>query len=288
MVFFNIQLQADENFQFSLTPETISPGSHAVLKLSVPLNKSETDASVEIHDNILFESPDVFILEKTSERTECCLEIKYELTGYKDISVVLPAFEIKTPGNSFSTERLPLTIQSTRTLEDNELRETFPVLPIPLPYWKWAKRFILWTLFSIVALALLKKVKKLTRTSRRPAQKPRFIPTEDPDIWLKKKLEYLKKKTQEQPQNEFLVDEWSQIIREFVFRKRALPALCWTTKELKKALSEDSLLKSLIPNFEKSDQYKFSLNSKRSESSLNLVTQFITETETHFRLCGNL
>ncbi len=280
------QLFGSEVFNYSLLPSTIQPGNHAVLRITIPLEKEEDETSVTVNDSLLFESKELHILEKSLERTACCLEIKYELTGYKSNEYVLPPLELKTRGNSFSTETKTLIVQSHRSPEDNELRESFTLLHPPIPYYKWLKR-ILMALFLISSLLFIFKKLK----SRPKARKARPIivppmPKEEPLVWLKKQIQLLKLKLKEDPTNPLLVDDWSQMIRGYVERLDSVPALCWTTRELKKCLTHKPQLNKMIPCLETSDNFKFQPEVKSKKPSSSLVEHFIKETETHLILCG--
>lgn len=200
---FSGTLFASEPFTYSLTPSTIQPGNHAVLRLSVPIEPQENEGSITVNDALLFESPELIVLEKTSERTDCCLTISYDLTGYKSKSYLLPPIEIKTHGNSFSTETKTLAIASLRPEEDNEIRESFGALTPPFPFRKWGKIVGLLLILTFLLVTLPKKLKLLYR--KRPlyqTKKVPTIPTEDPLLWLKKQIHQLKLKHKQDPFNE--------------------------------------------------------------------------------------
>ncbi|MFM8314071.1 MAG: hypothetical protein ACKOA8_07270 [Deltaproteobacteria bacterium] len=279
-------LLGSEPFTFSLEPSTIQPGHHAVLKLRVPLDPSEDESTTTVNDSYLFNSPDLYVLEKSSERTDCCLELKYDLTGYKNQTYSLSPIEIKTRSNSFSTEKTFFTVQTLRGQDDNELREVFDTLPLPLRYKKWIERILLalaaWGLVRYFILKYRKRPKKhRTQAVTHPSPPP-----EDPRVWLKNQLRILKSKLEEDPTNEFLIDEWGRIIRGYVGRLNSSPALAWTTLELKKLISEQSPILKLIPCFESSDRFRFQNPVKDQNSIPSLVNHFITETENHIILCG--
>lgn len=279
-------LLGSEPFTFSLEPSTIQPGHHAVLKLRVPLNPNEDESTTTVNDSYLFNSQDLYVLEKSSERTECCLEIKYDLTGYKNQTYSLSPIEIKTRSNSFSTEKTVFTVQALRGQEDNELREVFDTLPLPLPYKQWIKRILLAIAAWGLARYLLLKYRRRSKKPRTQSITVASPPPEDPMIWLKNQLRILKIKLEEDPTNEFLVDEWGRIIRGYVGRLNSSPALAWTTLELKKLISEQSPVHRLIPCLQTSDQFRFQNPSKDQKSIPTLITHFISETENHLILCG--
>lgn len=287
MGLFGSHLFAKEQFDYLLTPPTIQPGNHAVLKMSVPIEKEENESSVSINDSFLFQVPDISVLEKTSERTACCLEVKYELTGYKNNSYVLPPIEIKTHGNSFSTESKNLVVESGRLPEDNELRESFSSINLPWPVKKLAFR-LLAALALIGSAYYLSNKWKSRPKKKKPNLKPvPLVPKEDPLIWLKTQLTQLQQRLVEDPNNEFLVDMWSQIIRGYIFRLNSLPALASTTRELKKICSHNSGLLKLIPCLESSDRFKFQTESRREMKIESMIQHFIRETENHLIICGS-
>ncbi|MBM4304081.1 MAG: hypothetical protein FJ112_07105 [Deltaproteobacteria bacterium] len=280
-------LYAKENFSFSLTPSKIQPGNRAVLKIRVPLNPEETESSVDISDSSLFELNSISVLEKASERTPCCLELRYELTGYQDLSTHLPPIEFKTPGNSFSTELLDLTVQSLRAQEDNELRESFPPLPLPWPYLKWLKKLSLISAIALLGFYLFRKWQSRPKRRKAVLKPLKSFTKEDPHLWLKQQLSQLKTKLKNDPSNELWIDEWGIIIRGFLFRKNCVPATSWTTREIKNTLAENSFVGGILAYLEASDQFKFSPTSVNETSIFNLVTHFIQETEKTLALCGN-
>jgi hypothetical protein len=258
-----------------------------VLRIRVPLNPDETESSVDIGDSQLFELKDISVLEKASERTACCLELRYELTGYQDLSTHLPPIEFKTAGNSFSTELLDLKVQSLRAQEDNELREIFPTLPLPWPYLKWLKRLTIIFLMSGLGLYLFQKWKNRPKRRKSVLKPITTLPKEDPHLWLKQQLSQLKAKLKEDPSNEIWVDEWSQIIRGFLFRSNCVPATSWTTREIRKCLAGNPFVSGILAYLENSDQFKFSPASVDENHVFKLVSQFINETEKSLTLCGN-
>jgi len=285
---FSGTLFASEPFTYSLTPSTIQPGNHAVLRLSVPIEPQENEGSITVNDALLFESPELIVLEKTSERTDCCLTISYDLTGYKSKSYLLPPIEIKTHGNSFSTETKTLAIASLRPEEDNEIRESFGALTPPFPFRKWGKIVGLLLILTFLLVTLPKKLKLLYR--KRPlyqTKKVPTIPTEDPLLWLKKQIHQLKLKHKQDPFNDLLIDEWSRIIRGYVGRVSAVPALTWTTRELKIGVSTSVPILKMIPSLESSDQFKFQTEMRTEDSVTLLIGKYIQETEKHLLLCGN-
>ena len=285
---FSGTLFASEPFTYSLTPSTIQPGNHAVLSLSVPIEPQENEGSITVNDALLFESPELIVLEKTSERTDCCLTISYDLTGYKSKSYLLPPIEIKTHGNSFSTETKTLAIASLRSEEDNEIRESFGALTPPFAFRKWGKIVGLILILTFLLVTLPKKLKLLYR--KRPlyqTKKVPTIPTEDPLLWLKKQIHQLKLKHKQDPFNDLLIDEWSRIIRGYVGRVSAVPALTWTTRELKIFFSTSVPILKMIPSLESSDQFKFQTEIRTEDSVTLLIGKYIQETEKHLLLCGN-
>lgn len=288
MGLFSGTLFASEQFTYSLTPSTIQPGNHAVLTLSVPIEPQENEGSITVNDALLFESPELIVLEKTSERTDCCLTISYDLTGYKSKSYLLPPIEIKTHGNSFSTETKTLAIASLRPEEDNEIRESFGALTPPFAFRKWGKIVGLILILTFLLVTLPKKLKLLYR--KRPlyqTKKVPTIPTEDPLLWLKKQIHQLKLKHKQDPFNDLLIDEWSRIIRGYVGRVSAVPALTWTTRELKIFFSTSVPILKMIPSLESSDQFKFQTEIRTEDSVTLLIGKYIQETEKHLLLCGN-
>ncbi len=288
MGLFSGTLFASEQFTYSLTPSTIQPGNHAVLRLSVPIEPQENEGSITVNDALLFESPELIVLEKTSERTDCCLTISYDLTGYKSKSYLLPPIEIKTHGNSFSTETKTLAIASLRPEEDNEIRESFGALTPPFAFRKWGKIVGLILILTFLLVTLPKKLKLLYR--KRPlyqTKKVPTIPTEDPLLWLKKQIHQLKLKHKQDPFNDLLIDEWSRIIRGYVGRVSAVPALTWTTRELKIGVSTSVPILKMIPSLESSDQFKFQTEIRTEDSVTLLIGKYIQETEKHLLLCGN-
>jgi hypothetical protein len=284
---FGSTLFAKEQFDYVLTPLKIQPGNHAVLQISVPIEKEDNESSISINDSLLFQVNDISILEKTSQRTACCLEIKYELTGYKNNSYVLPPIEIKAHGNSFSTESKTLTVESGRPPEDNDLRESFSSLSPPWPLKKWGFRILICLILVAAAYVILKKWKSRPPKRKNVTKPTQLIPQEEPLVWLKGQLAQLQQKLIEDPNNEFLVDIWSQIIRGYVFRLNSLPALASTTRELKKLCSDNPKLLKLIPCLESSDRYRFETETKEQRRIKDLLDHFIKETENHLILCGN-
>lgn len=288
MGLFSGTLFASEQFTYSLTPSTIQPGNHAVLSLSVPIEPQENEGSVTVNDTLLFENRELLVLEKTSERTDCCLTIRYDLTGYKSNSYLLPPIEIKTHGNSFSTETKTLAIASLRPDEDNEIRESFGALNPPFALKKWVKIVGLILILTFLLFTLPQKIKLLYR--KRPpyrTQKVPTIPTEDPLLWLKKQIHQLKLKHKQDPSNDLLIDEWSGIIRGYVGRVSSVPALTWTTAELKIFFSTSGRFLKMIPSLESSDQFKFQTQLRTEDSITLLIIKYIQETEEHLLLCGN-
>ncbi|MCX6102972.1 MAG: hypothetical protein NT000_06885 [Proteobacteria bacterium] len=254
----------------------------------MPIEPQENEGSITVNDALLFESPELIVLEKTSERTDCCLTISYDLTGYKSKSYLLPPIEIKTHGNSFSTETKTLAIASLRPEEDNEIRESFGALTPPFPFRKWGKIVGLLLILTFLLVTLPNKLKLLYR--KRPlyqTKKVPTIPTEDPLLWLKKQIHQLKLKHKQDPFNDLLIDEWSRIIRGYVGRVSAVPALTWTTRELKIGVSTSVPILKMIPSLESSDQFKFQTEMRTEDSVTLLIGKYIQETEEHLLLCGN-
>lgn len=280
-------LLGKEPFTYSISPQQIQPGNHAVLRVSVPLEKEETEASVQVNDRLLFEQSSLHVLEKSSQRNSCCLELKYEITGYNTEKIKLPPIEIKTESNSFSTEASFLEVLTLREPQDNELRESFSTLTVPFPWLKWARYFLSLLVVGAVAYSLIRWFKRISprkRLQHRPAPPP---PKEDPLKWLRRQIEELKRKLRDDPTNPQLIDDWSHMIKGFCEKSELGPARCWTTSEMQKAIKTDSEIHKLIPCLQESDWFKFQPVKNQKIAISDLITKFISETESHLFLCGN-
>ncbi len=272
------------DFSYSVSPAVIRPGESAVLEIRLPetdlLRPPTEDDVPEAIDDLLVKAPGLEMLDQDYKKEEGDYVWRYRFTGYKLGDFFLPPLNVKFGPQNFSTERVPLKIQSERSPEDTELRPDADRVPPP---WDWG-------LLAVLALAIAAAAagyRYFPRLKRKWKTRPPKVvvtpppPAENPLEWLRKQLLVLRALLDTSPNDPTAPDRWFSIIKEFTARKTHQPAVAWTTTEMRKRTRGDEALVPITPLLEACDRFKFSKerDGKATTSPGKVTLEWIDESE---------
>lgn len=263
LVAFNFHAQEstasdDPLFRYSMNPSSIEAGERATLEFRLP--KQEGSAFTPKVNDSLFVQATPFILLHTEAKEEKGDYVwNYDLTSYKTGEFTLPPIQVQYGPNTYSTERTPLTVTSTRPPEDETLREDFPKM-WPSPPWKTILMYGVALLFFGIALPYVyRKIQRIPwRKWKERQNKPKPEPRIDPLVWLKRELKRLRSQVEQEDFNAGLVDDLTTVLRKYLYLQYQEPFPNRTTREFKQTLQRYSNLSPLLDPFQKLDHYKFS------------------------------
>ena len=250
---------AGNKWEYKLFPSSLSAGQRAILevRLDVPAGTPDDDTPT-VSDEWLTESNQIQILDKTFHRENEKWVWRYEITGYKAGRVSVPPLLVSFKGETFSTERSFLTISTTRSENDLDLRPDFGAIRPPIQWRYWIKMMISGILFFITLIGVERLVRYLRARRKEPPPPVRTpAPVENPFEWLRRQLIIYRQELERPAFEAKAVDRLTEIVREFFTRKNGKPCLCWTTQEFKRLLSTDTLAQGIFPVLLLCDQFKF-------------------------------
>jgi hypothetical protein len=273
------------SLDLTVQPASIQPGERALLEIRLKGEDAPTTADkLELFDDLLTQNKNILVLDRSEGFEEGGLVIRYQLTAYKPGTLSLPPIQLRYPGNTLSTQATPFQVATTRSEGDEELRPEYGELSLPFP-WSALLRLVvfaalLYGLFYFVKewlsrLPPLNLRKKLKRSRAKP---------EDPLRWLHAQIARLKKRLEEEEESDELIDDWSQVLREYYQRKTGLPVKAWTTGECETKLKSEPTVPPLLPYFRECDSFKFTASSLSSASEL--LVRCLTHTERAVLKCG--
>lgn len=266
-------------FRYSLDKSSVLAGDRAALevRLEVP-PLGEDDPVPEVSDDLLMQNDKFLVLQKDVSREQNTMVWKYFVTAYTPKTLTLPPIQVRFGPNTYSTESTTLNITSARGDADQDLREGFGKLSIPI-HWK---KLIFFLCIAAAILSILRPLLRLVRRLKsrrwRPLA-PRTAGQEKGDHlnWLKRELALLKNRMDSEENLDSYVDELTLIIKTYLSRVHDKPVFTMTSVEFAYAFSADPTLRRIHSFFNRCDQFKFAPRKELKAKALALVG--IQETE---------
>lgn len=246
-------------FHYALDKDSVLVGDRATLemRLAVP-ELGEEDALPEVTDELFMHNEKLLVLQKDVHREENTVIWKYAVTSHTPQTVTLLPIQIRFGPNTFSTESTALTIHSGRKAEDQELREGFGKMALPI---HWKRVFFLLCALGIF-LSVLKPLVELFRRLKIYSHLRKRV-TSTPKIkmdhlkWLREELSLLQQRIETEDAKETYVDELTFIVKSYFSRVHGKPIFTMTSSEFAYAFSADPNLRVIHGLFRKCDQFKF-------------------------------
>lgn len=270
------------DLQFSLEPALIQPGERARFTVTLPEADLQLppDAPEEMvpqaQDEALTEIKDLQLLEQDYRKLRGQYLWTYDFTSYTPGLYTLPAFPIQLGPQTFSTQRLTVTVKSARAAEDTALRPDAEALSPPWPAWFW------WTSGLTLALAMAAYFlrNRLRLPQRKPVElRPPPTPPEDPADWLRKQLLILRARLDTSPQEPQAPDLWTEIVKEYAARVKSQPVRAWTTGEFAHHLRHEEKLVAVGRLLLSCDIVKFARAGRAPGEVVKQILAWTDETE---------
>lgn len=231
------------SLEFELSPSQIEPGARA--RLTLTLNGTRPDTRARINDELLTESKDLTILERSFKLEDDRQIWVIDLTAYKNGSLRVPPLEVIYDDSTFSTENRELKIQSSRPEDDVELRQEFGAVSLPSRWDIWGR-----VAFWIVALGSVAWFAVRTRRRFKELKSLRlkhFRETEAPQVWLRMRLDYIRQLLEDGADEKQVWAELASAVRGYFSRCSMNPVEAWTTGEFELKLTRYPEARRLLP-----------------------------------------
>lgn len=252
-------LSAEPSFRFSLDRNSVLAGDRATLevRLEIP-GLGEEDPIPEIQDDLLTQNEKFFVLQKDVTREQHTVIWRYAVTAYIPQNLTLPPLLIRFGPNTYSTESQPLSVISKRGQNDQELRESFGTLSLPI---HWKKLFFYACAIGVF-IALLPTFVRLFRKLRAQiwiSKKHWVLRSTKPDhlAWFKRELSLLKQKITQGEEKEAYIDELTLLIKTYLSKVHDKPVFTMTSGEFEHVFSADPQLLKIHGLFRQCDSFKF-------------------------------
>lgn len=272
-----------------LSAQAIHPGERLILELRLPSALSQPSTRDEepelpvVQDDLLTGDARLQILDKDYRREKDTLIWKYQFTTYQLGKLYIPPMEVKLGPHTYSTEAMSVDVTTTRSAEDQALREEFG--PVRLPFhWEIALRILLGLAFLLGLYALWRRYSHLLDKPKPLRAAIASAPEIDPLEWLKGQFAILKTKISEERASGQIVDELTACLREYYARVRREPVQAWTTHEFRLRLKSDEKAAALSLVLERCDVFKFT--GATSGSPREVAGSELQESERILLLCG--
>ncbi|MCB0403659.1 MAG: hypothetical protein KDD51_02665 [Bdellovibrionales bacterium] len=252
--------------QYTLTPPQVEPGQRAVLEIRLDtrvLKNFDNDVdSIHVNETLLQSQKGLSLLAQDRRMDGTIAVWTYAFTAYDNGEYALPPLEFSFLGSSFSTENQAFRVVSTRSQDDNELREGFDETEVPRVWPKWLLPLliilVLTAALTPIVYRLIKKYfpkKKLAIVVAEPTPPQ---PRESDSDWLRRHLLVFKEHMESHPADPRLVDELTTIVRNYYGRKLDYPVRSLTTLEFTKRFGNcDTGAPEMVTLFNRCDAVKF-------------------------------
>ncbi len=271
-------------FQFSLDPKEIQPGQRTVLTLRLPEadlihpEGASEELLPEAQDELLLKNDKIELLDQEYRKENGEFVWRYQFTSYDLGELTIPPLLVTLGPQTFSTERMTLTVQTQRAPEDGELRPDAGAVRPPLDWGFWIP---LLALLAAAAVAYFTRKYWLPKVEKAAAPKAPVAPEEDPLVWLRRHLLRLRARLDTTPNDATAPDAWSSVLREFGERQSHLPVMAWTTRELRERLGSDAKWFQIARIMQECDRFKFA-HVERKEDAGRKTLDWIEESEKVF------
>ncbi|MBY0369761.1 BatD family protein [bacterium] len=270
------------DLEFSVEPAVVVPGERARLvvrlpesDLQFPVGASEEHVP-EAQDETLTQIQDLQLLDQDYRKVKSEFVWTYALTSYVPGIYTLPPIAIRFGPQSFSTQRLTLTVKDPRPPGDQTLRPNADDLSPP-----WSKAPLFWLFLAAVLGGLAYVFRDRLRPKPRPVEAPAPAPEpeEDPLDWLRKQLLILRARLDTSPQDPQAPDWWTAVVKEYAARVKRQPVRAWTTGEFAQRLEHDAKLSAIETLLRACDAVKFGHPNQTPAQTVKVILDWITETE---------
>ena len=89
-----------------------------------------------------------------------------------------------------------------------------------------------------------------------------MLPAENPKQWLKRQIARIRKRQHDKTLPPVLIDELSDVVREYYARTTHMPVQSWTTTEMSQRLDEQSKVNEVARFLRKCDEFKYAPNTE--------------------------
>lgn len=225
---------------FQLDPQKITPGQRARLTVALPLASvglADVDEETQLptlRDDLLLETDDIQVLERDFRRERDNLIWTFDVTAHKDGKYNLPPLEVRSGGQTFSTEAVPLTVKSNRPPGDEALRPDFESVRKP---WNWLRLLLILAVALVAGFAWKKSTHQRRLASRLFARAwhrlRRWLEAPAPESVLRWELAGCRSALAAGHPPEAVLDRATRAVREYLAHRRENAANAWTTDELR-------------------------------------------------------
>jgi len=274
-------LLASSDFSFILDKASISVGESAYLTIEVP--RKSSSFRLIINDDSFQEHPHLKLLERNVKESSDSWVVSYEITAYEPQELKIPALQIQSGPDSYSTESHVLRVTTSRLDNDLEIRPEFGSLALPFP---WKHLYLIAVgLVSLISISwfflwLIKKV-SWKRFFQIRWSLPKLA-IENHRKWLRSKLREIELKLEKGDQSPQLVDDIIFILKTFLHRKTHRPVLAWTRKDIHRQLTSRWVPPQTEAILAKAESFKYA-ETVKTQSHL-LARDLIQEIRGAFRL----
>jgi hypothetical protein len=246
-----VRLAFSQALELRTDKTEIQPGERLSLTISLPVPDSDQKAQFsdppELDDRLL-ESTHWKVLTRQHLKENGRLKWNFELTHYEPGVQSFPPLSIRVGPVTYSSERALFTISSTRNAEDNELRDGFGEIQIPI---HWKRGFLL-GLAGAAAVSLLVMASRLLRQKQQVAPDEKISPEE----WIRKEVKRLKSECASSNTHP-CVDDITGVILEYCARVGSTRTVCWTSRELFRRLARYPEIQGLKGVVSKCDDFRY-------------------------------
>ncbi|NBX93692.1 MAG: hypothetical protein EB078_04275 [Proteobacteria bacterium] len=259
-------------FTYELDKPTIKIGETTTLTVRLPLAK---DGSVpQLFEDLVVDHPDLKLLERNYHVDSNTHIWTYEFTAYQPGTFTIPPLQIKSSSDTFSTVAKTVSVISTRSENDMEIRAEFPRLVSPLP-WRKLLTGLYWVLGLLATAWIIQwSFKQIQWARLRQLSLSFTLPNLTSDRqWLRKEIQRFRKQLLEGRNQAELIDEITYTLKVFFERKTHQPSPSLTTQELKKRINPRYHTSEIHASLLKTDAVKFqhTPHSALAEELLNTI-----------------
>lgn len=244
-------------FEFELSDPTIQVGQSSFLTVRLPHSSPGTQPV--LFEDLLSQHKEIKLLERRTNQTSNQYEWVFELTAHKSGTFQVPPIQVQLGPNTYSTSALPLTVTTSRTEKDNQIRPEFGSLSNPFP-WKKLFSFVTWGIVAGLLAWLAHRISKRVQWSllRNSFRFPKLPTLETDKMWLKKELRLIRQSLDSSEQlNPEIVDRIVRILRIYLKRQTHLPVTSLTSREILHRLPQRYTDKELRTVFFQAEKHQF-------------------------------
>ncbi|MBI1861134.1 MAG: hypothetical protein HYR96_09480 [Deltaproteobacteria bacterium] len=242
-----VALFASSEVTTTISRETLSPGERAQVSLTVPKDAT----SPPVLSDAPLETASLKILGREERDLGQSYQWLFDVTGYLPGRFYFPALSIASGPHSYSTERIPFTVTTTRELQDEALRPSYGELSLPLPWRRIGQ-------IATVLFALLYALSRIVPFLRKRTEEPP-APALSPEDWLARELKGQASLTHDQ------CDHFITAIHDYFHRLGERFTAAETLREL--ARSPRKEIRALVPILKSCDSFRYH-SRKQAEGPL--------------------